>query len=92
MESFIAEVSNHCSIREIPLSERRKEVVLVLQSANGYLVAEDIYFQILTRNLVSVSMASVYKILNWLVNEGFAEKVQRNERNNYYRMRPQVRA
>jgi Fe2+ or Zn2+ uptake regulation protein len=86
MEAVPLKIINYCINRNITLSDRKKEVVLVLKSNKSYINAEEVYFQILKRKRITISMPSVYITLNWLVDNGFVEKIEGDDRNRLFKL------
>ncbi len=84
--SISNKLAQYCSVNKIAYSEKRKEVVNVLESTNEFIEAESLWMRILRRNRVKMSVANVYLTLKWLVKIGFAEKNERSGKSSIYRI------
>jgi Fe2+ or Zn2+ uptake regulation protein len=86
MMSISNKLTEYCIVNKIGYSVKRKEVVNALESTKGFIGAENLWMQILKRNRVKMSLASVYLTLKWLVKIGFAEKKDKAGKSSIYRI------
>lgn len=80
------EIKKYCTLKNLRCSNKRLMLADYLQKLEGRAEADTLYMMF-RKNAVKISPAAIYQMLDWMVKQGFVERVPGNNRRNIYCVR-----
>lgn len=80
------EIARYCKSKRLRCTNKRLMLADFLQKEEGKADAETLYMMF-HKNSVRISQATIYQMLDWMVKQGFVERMPGSNRRNMYCVR-----
>ena len=79
-------IKNYCKSKNLRCTNKRLMLADFLQQSHGKAEADALYMMF-RRNAIRISPATIYQMLDWMVKQGFVDKLPGENRRNIYCIR-----